>query len=116
MGKERTLSPEALAILSQHNWPGNIRELVNVLENAIIMEKDDSISPASLPDYLQKKDNMSAGTVQVDGDYQTAKDHFDRVYYHNLIQQTDGNITQAARLANVSRQHFHLRMKQLELS
>ncbi len=116
MGKTpNTLSPEVLKVLCSHTWPGNIRELVNVLENAIIMTRTDEISLESLPQYLIKTQLPSATGIAMDGDYQSAKDNFDRIYYKNLINQTNGNITQAAKLAKVSRQHFHLRLKQLDL-
>jgi PAS domain S-box-containing protein len=47
------LSHEALTIFMNHDWPGNIRELENVLEYAFILCKDGLIQPSALPDYLQ---------------------------------------------------------------
>ncbi|MGV8075138.1 MAG: sigma-54 interaction domain-containing protein [Syntrophobacteraceae bacterium] len=46
------LNHEALAIFMRHDWPGNIRELENVLEYAFILCRDGLIQPACLPDYL----------------------------------------------------------------
>jgi DNA-binding NtrC family response regulator len=47
------LSHETLTIFMNHDWPGNIRELENVLEYAFILCKDGLIQPSALPDYLQ---------------------------------------------------------------
>ncbi|MFN8791841.1 MAG: sigma-54-dependent transcriptional regulator [Bdellovibrionales bacterium] len=48
----RGISPDALNILKRHNWPGNIRELENVIEHAFVLETSNVISPASLPESL----------------------------------------------------------------
>lgn len=48
----RGISPDALNILKKHNWPGNIRELENVIEHAFVLETSNVITPASLPESL----------------------------------------------------------------
>lgn len=48
----RSISPDALNILKRHNWPGNIRELENVIEHAFVLETSHVITPASLPESL----------------------------------------------------------------
>jgi len=48
----RGISPDALNILKRHNWPGNIRELENVIEHAFVLETSNVITPASLPESL----------------------------------------------------------------
>ena len=48
----RGISPDAMNILKKHNWPGNIRELENVIEHAFVLESTHVISPASLPESL----------------------------------------------------------------
>jgi len=51
------VSEEAMAILTNCDWPGNIRELENVIERAVILCKDTIITPADFPDALNKKSN-----------------------------------------------------------
>ena len=48
----RGISPDALNILKKHNWPGNIRELENVIEHAFVLETSHVVTPASLPESL----------------------------------------------------------------
>lgn len=59
MNKKITgLSPEAIKILKNYSWPGNIRELQNVIERAVVLCKDDIITPRELPDNLSKEAEM----------------------------------------------------------
>ena len=56
-GKEKMeLSPEAWKALYNHNWPGNIRELENVIERAVVLNSGGVIGPEDFPDYLSNKE------------------------------------------------------------
>ena len=115
MGKNVTrIEPKAFQVFNTYEWPGNIRELVNVLENAMIMCKGDSISVTDLPSHL-----LSGGSTmvlnqnnQVDN-YGDAKEEFERIYFQALLQQSELNISKAAQMAGLSRQHLHLKLKKL---
>ena len=115
MGKKVTrIAPKAFQVFNTHEWPGNIRELVNVLENAMIMCKDDTISVSDLPAHL-----LTGGSSmilnqhnQVDN-YADAKEEFERIYFQALLQQAELNISKAAQSAGLSRQHLHLKLKKL---
>ena len=49
----RELTPKAVALLQEYDWPGNVRELENVIERAVILSKDDVITPALLPVHIR---------------------------------------------------------------
>lgn len=51
------ISPEARSILMSYNWPGNIRELENIIERAVILSKNTTITPDDFPDFLNKEAN-----------------------------------------------------------
>ncbi len=115
MGKNvMRIAPKAFQVFNTHDWPGNIRELVNVLENAMIMCKGDSIGVSDLPTHL-----LSGGTTMVlnkDNEienYADAKEEFERIYFQALLQQAELNISKAAQTAGLSRQHLHLKLKKL---
>ncbi len=55
------ITPDALDALRRHVWPGNIRELENVLERAVALEPSHAITPASLPDYVMRTLPATAG-------------------------------------------------------
>ena len=60
----RGLSPEALATLMTHDFPGNVRELENIIEYASIICKEQFIGVEHLPDYLQHAHNLGSSVIQ----------------------------------------------------
>ena len=115
MGKSVTrIAPKAFQIFNTHDWPGNIRELVNVLENAMIMCKGDSISVSDLPTHLLSGgSSMVLNQNNMVDNYAEAKEEFERIYFQALLQQAESNISKAAQSAGLSRQHLHLKLKKL---
>src|SRR6185312_9674212 len=76
--KITALAPEAMELIKQHSWPGNIRELENVIEHAFVIETGNQITPSSLPDILTGTRARSAGlTVDLDGDDDLGDDSID---------------------------------------
>ena len=53
MGKDRTISDEALAVLRQYHWPGNVRELENAIERAVVLSRRPRLEPDDLPDTVR---------------------------------------------------------------
>jgi two-component system NtrC family response regulator len=86
------LSKEALALLKKHVWKGNIRELKNVLERAVIISDTEEIVPADLPFEIQKEhhESHSLSLASVE------KQHIQKVLAH-----TGGNKAETARLLNI---------------
>jgi DNA-binding NtrC family response regulator len=93
------LSPELLARLSAHHWPGNIRELRNVIERAVTgasMELEEVQTGGALADpkpYKQAKEALI--------------EHFTREYFTRLFNATDGNVSELARTAGIARTYAH---------
>ncbi len=58
------ISPEALAVLSDYSWPGNIRELQNVLERATLIATEDTITEKYLPTSIKKEDSILKESVR----------------------------------------------------
>jgi DNA-binding NtrC family response regulator len=115
MGKSVTrIAPKAFQIFNTYEWPGNIRELVNVLENAMIMCKGDTINVSDLPGHLiQGEGGMSIRSEQKLENYALAKEEFEKFYFQALLQHSEMNISKAAQAAGLSRQHLHLKLKKL---
>jgi len=110
-----TIAPKALDLFNKYDWPGNIRELVNVLENAMIMCRGETISVADLPTNLVHGQGamLGGGTDAEVGSYNQAKEDFEKIYFQALLKQADLNISRAATVAGISRQHLHLKLKKL---
>lgn len=59
MGKNlKKIDPQAIKLLYKHSWPGNIRELQNVIEQAVVFCETDTILPENLPDYIRSQEKF----------------------------------------------------------
>jgi two-component system response regulator GlrR len=93
-------SPEAMELLVAAQWPGNVRQLLNVIEQAVALSATDVI-PASL--IRQALDAGDSALTPLD----EARRAFERDYLARILKITAGNVTQAARLAGRNRTEFY---------
>ncbi|QDT11119.1 sigma-54-dependent transcriptional regulator [Planctomycetes bacterium K23_9] len=108
-------SPETIDCFRRYRWPGNIRELRNVVERAIAMTHGDTITPSDLPDSIRNPaDGSTSEMAEVSRD--EALDRADRAYLHALMEKHDGVIASAARQAGLSRQGMNKLLKRHEIS
>ena len=94
------MSPEAMELLVSASWPGNVRQLLNVVEQAVALSATDVI-PASL--VRQALDAGDSSLTPLD----EARRAFERDYLARILKITAGNVTQAARLAGRNRTEFY---------
>ena len=95
-----TLAPDAMALLVAAPWPGNVRQLLNLLEQAVALTPTPVI-PATLVGAALKED--AAALVP----FEEARKTFERDYLVRLLKITGGNVTQAAQLAKRNRTEFY---------
>ena len=95
-----TLAPDAMASLVAAPWPGNVRQLINLLEQAVALTPT-AVIPASLVQNALKED--AAALVP----FEEARKTFERDYLVRLLKITGGNVTQAAQLARRNRTEFY---------
>lgn len=108
----RRLSPDALEALREYNWPGNIRELENTLHNAVLLSREETLTPAQLRlagysehGFSESNDSTLDSFLQQQLTSQPQQ-LFDRVIsslISNALSMTDQNQTQAAALLGISR-------------
>ncbi|MBI4409052.1 MAG: sigma-54-dependent Fis family transcriptional regulator [Gemmatimonadetes bacterium] len=104
------LTVEALVVLREHGWPGNIRELKNAIERAIILSDKDRIEPAhimiqqrsSVPAAVAAESRQVAGTIRIPSQGITL-DEVERQLIAVTLQLADNNQTLAARMLGISR-------------
>lgn len=111
------ISKDALAALLEHDWPGNIRELENCIERAMILTEGEEISLSSLPKSI-KTATPSTTVVPVETDELSIKLH-SRVLEETLIrralERTGGNRTHAAKLLEISHRTLLYKLKEYNL-
>ncbi|MDX1252790.1 MAG: sigma 54-interacting transcriptional regulator [Gammaproteobacteria bacterium] len=93
-------SPDALELLVTAPWPGNVRQLFNVVEQTVALTATPIIPAKLVQRALREKPADIPSLVE-------AKSRFEREYLAQLLQMTNGNVTQAARLAKRNRTEFY---------
>ena len=139
------IADDALAVLESHAWPGNIRELENVLERTILFCKADRIERADLqltaqpydrkhsePDHSREMEAIPRPTEDDDDDVVSSEhggsssgslkdivraetSRVERELILKALDETGGNVTQAARLLKISRKSLQMKMKEFGL-
>lgn len=89
------IDPDALNLLERYDWPGNIRELENVIQRAVIMA-DGHISIKDLPDYLKYE-------IQFPEDELIPLKEMEKRYIQKVLAHTEGNKTKAAEILQITR-------------
>jgi two-component system nitrogen regulation response regulator NtrX len=111
----RPVTPAAVAALESYDWPGNIRELRNVIERAYVIGGGPQVELQDLPDEVRRASAViTTGDVPLrsaePGRFQDAKrevvEHFERGYLLEALRNAGGNVTIAAERAGVLRQVF----------
>jgi DNA-binding NtrC family response regulator len=112
--KERRFAQDALELLAQQPWKGNVRELKNVVERALILSEGDPIEArelrAALPTPLR-----GAVTPPADGLLRDVLDDFEREVIRERLRRTNGHVTNAAKSLGLERSHLYKKCKQLGL-
>lgn len=105
----REIAPDALAVLRAYEFPGNVRELANTIERAVIVSTGKRIELSDLPDsiravaLLQRKRQSRQSLAQVEAEYVA-----------ETLQATNGNKTEAARILGISRKNLYERLARFE--
>ena len=102
-----TLAPAALEKLLGYHWPGNVRQLVAVLQRALLHVPGPNIDA----EHIEVPQNGHA----VLPSYRTAKAEFERRYFSQLLRTTGGQVSLAARVASKTRKEVYDALKRLEL-
>jgi DNA-binding NtrC family response regulator len=105
------MSPEALAILMSYDFPGNVRELENIVERGVALAREGRIEEAHLPEDLRNLDvrtfRKSAGRIPTLEEQEAA-------YIAWVLQETDGNKTLAAQNLGIDRVSLWRKLKKFE--
>ncbi|MEW4453431.1 sigma-54 dependent transcriptional regulator [Bremerella sp. JC817] len=129
----KDVSPDTLELLQNYAWPGNIRELQNVLKQALLRATGDVLLPAFLPDLIE---GSTESPVETDGSpnpelerlvqellesnstdiYSVVHGHVDRMLLKKVLEFTGGSQHKAARVLGIARQTLRVKLKDLGIS
>ena len=101
-----------MELLENYRWPGNIRELRNVIERAVVLCETHRIAPIDFVGYLKGRSTaMSIGIVR---SYQEAMQKFENKLIRSALEQSKGNLALAARMLQMKRTTLTYRIKRLK--
>jgi len=124
--KAKRVHPDALKMLEEYDWPGNIRELKNIVERMIIMSPREELGPAEIPPVVVQSGArpaaasdmpaMAAGEIPDFGDnYKEAKDAFERLFLKLQLDKHNWNVSKTAEVIKLERSNLHKKIKQYKL-
>ena len=102
------IAPEALELLVSAAWPGNVRQLYNVIEQAVALCSSELVPVTLVQQAIQHQQVAFAS-------FEQARKQFEREYLTRLLKITAGNVTQAAKLAQRNRTEFYKLLQRHEL-
>ncbi|MEI8216519.1 MAG: sigma-54-dependent Fis family transcriptional regulator [Eubacteriales bacterium] len=107
---KKSIDKKVMALLEYYDWPGNIRQLHNAVERAIMMSEDNKIKREDFPSDIVQMNNVNGklgeGNTELSLD-ETVKSHINKV-----LRQTDGNVSEAARILKINRTTIYNLAKQ----
>jgi two-component system response regulator AtoC len=104
------LSREALALLMNYDFPGNVRELRNIIEHAVLATNREVIEPEQLPDYFR-----SAARLMQSRTHKPSLAELESVYIREVLEYTRGNKTRAAEILGISRKNLYEKMRRYNI-
>jgi two-component system response regulator AtoC len=122
LGKEvSTICPQAMEALMQYEYPGNVRELGNIIERSMTLSAGAVLTFDSLPEILKEPKPETFGNIPITSlELEKARrdvlNAFEKKFLEEILRATHGNVEEAARQAKVRRQSFYRLLKKYAIS
>ena len=115
--KKKTMTPGALALLSQYSWPGNVRELKNLVERLDIAVAEEVIDEDHIP-LTYRVDNgqgpASGESFFGEEGLKEARKRFEKAFIERKLAENDHNVSRTAEQIGVERSYLHRKIKKLK--
>ena len=111
----RAISADAGQVLMQHDFPGNVRELENIIASAVLSETTDQLQLQSLSLYLTQKGSQATISSPTDATTILSLTEVERRAIVHALEVTGGNITHAAQRLGIGRNTFYRKLKEYNL-
>lgn len=109
----KTVDPEALELMRGHTWPGNVREMRNLVERLCIMVESPTVHASDLPDVivLQSRPDLKAGAGSLAATLKEAKSDFERQYILDKLSENGWNVSKTAEAIGIERSNLHRKLR-----
>ena len=104
------LADETLALLQDYDFPGNVRELRNIIERAVLGTSRDLLEPEHLPDYLRSTSRLMQSQAR-----KPSLAELEAIYIREVLDYVRGNKTRAAEILGISRKNLYEKMHRYQI-
>jgi two-component system response regulator HydG len=109
-----SVSPEVLAVFNHYDWPGNLRELKNVIKRAVLLTPSSRIETGVLPDEMVNENTMQP-QVSLGSDLKAIQESNERELIEKTLKEVKYNKTKAAQLLNIDRKTLYNKLEKYNL-
>lgn len=114
--KPKTMTPKAMETFTNYSWPGNVSELINVIERFVIMIQDDQIKTSHLPLLVELRESQLANGTEEQQSLKDAEEKFERDYIKKALIRNNWDVDQTASSLQIERGQLHEKIKSLGIS
>ncbi len=107
------IEPEAMERLTNYDWPGNARELKNIIESIVVMSTSDRIESTDLPVNIRGIESSQPSTITQSG---MSMEEIEKEAIRKALEDTDGNRTRAAEILKIGLRTLHRKIQKYGLS
>ncbi|HHT9104489.1 MAG TPA: sigma-54-dependent transcriptional regulator [Candidatus Wujingus californicus] len=117
-----SISGEAMKYLVSYNWPGNVRQLKNVIESALVLTNNEVLDTTDLPEEILHPENnaLTLKNINYNLSFRDAKklliESFERDFIKKKLEECEGNVSRAAEALDMHRQNLQQKIRELRIS
>ena len=113
----RVFSESVFNLLRQYTWPGNLRELQNLVQRLLILGTTPDVSEEEVRHSLTQSSQQYYNSASIDTsmNLKAAKESFEAAYLKQLLRETSGSVSETAKRSGIERTHLYRKLKVLEI-
>jgi two-component system, NtrC family, nitrogen regulation response regulator NtrX len=116
MREKKNIHPETVEVMQSYDWPGNIRELKNIMERLVIMTSGKTIGVEQLPEMILegshlRSDRIGEGQLLESNSIREAREEFEREFIYKKLEEYDWNISRTAEAIELERSNLQRKIK-----
>ncbi|MCD8739220.1 sigma-54 dependent transcriptional regulator [Mucilaginibacter roseus] len=111
----KSISPEAMELLNRYDWPGNLRELKNVIKRMVLLTRGEEAGAESLPDEMSNYITHLPVTPPADADLKALNEANEKAVIQQTLQKVKYNKSKAAKLLNIDRKTLYAKIERYGL-